>query len=362
MAVDPTGSELLDRHRAFWNRDPGSLLLNRVPRRVYQPRPFPRTGGSEINEPTEFAAKDLDLDRFVGVSPVADSGPYAGDLVGWAGPVFPEAWMGAILGCRIFPSAFGCTARPVATGSIAEILAMGERAAQGATSSPWYGAMMEMLKVSAEVAGRSPPDASSESATFPVRQPHLRGVVDMTAAFLGEERLCLEAIDHPSELRTLAEVFADLWIDVALATRDRRPRWNGGCVSTWKVFAPDVIADYQIDASSILSPTIYREVLLPADTRIYEAFPYSIVHLHAVGLHHLDSVLESSVTAVEINLDRETGNWDRNSFVNCCTQIQQAGKGLVLVGELSDRDIEVLLGALERRGLAIDSWRETVQG
>ena len=95
MPLDTTSSELLERHRGFWSRSPGSLLLNRVPQRIYQPRPFPRFGAGEVTEPTEFAAPDLDLDRYVGVTPTASSDliAFVGDLVRCVGPVFPEAWM-----------------------------------------------------------------------------------------------------------------------------------------------------------------------------------------------------------------------------------------------------------------------------
>ena len=374
-AIDP---ELLRRHAGFWDRSDSAVLSHRISEMVYRKRPFPLSDGTTATDPRELSADDVDLTRFVGIAgdsasqkPAAEETPpySAGDLIGYAGPVFPEAWMSALLGCPIFASAFGCISRPVASlvapaaaGSrpgagmpAAEptdaIWAAADAAARNYTSSPWFTTLRRMLAVAVS--------AGAESGA-PVRQPHLRGVVDMMAAFLGEKRLCLEAFDHPDLMQAMAIRFAEMWIDVARATGSLRPAWNGGSVSCWKLYSDQMIADYQIDASSILSPDLYRQIFLGADERVFQSFPRSIVHLHAVGLHMLDLVLETRVSAIQLQLDRETGEWDRAFIISCCQKVQQAGKGLIVVGELSDQDLHVFLTSLDHRGLALDSWAESV--
>ncbi|MBT3275751.1 MAG: hypothetical protein HN368_21550, partial [Spirochaetales bacterium] len=327
-------------------------LMTRVPSRTFKKKPIPKTDGTGIVDPLQIAADDIDLSRYIGVTADANSGSAAmGELIGHIGPVYPEAWMSAIIGCKIYASAFGCTAKKSFDGSFTEIAQEAKRVTANYSTAPWYIKLKGALSFGNSLA---------EHQDLSVRQPHLRGVVDMVAAFLGEERLCMEIYDHPVELTAMAETFADLWLKVAQATQKLRQPWHGGYVSSWKLFAAGLLIDYQIDATSILSPDAYRDIFLPADQRIFDCFPYSLIHLHAVGLHALEQVLNTSVTAIQISLDNETGNWDKDHIILCCREIQKAGKALLIVGELSSAEIDDFLSSLEPQGLAIESWEKTI--
>jgi hypothetical protein len=214
----------------------------------------------------------------------------------------------------------------------------------GALASPWLGVMDAALDQAVAAAG----------VARPVQQLHLRGVIDMLAAYLGEERLCLAVRDCPDALAVLADRFTELYTAIAHRDLARRRRWHAGYVSVWRVYAPGPLLDYQIDASNLFSPRMYRQHFLAYDRRILGAFPYSVTHLHATGLHQVDALLDlPEVRAIQINLDRETGVWDKAGMLACCQRIQAQGKSLVITGELDGAELEEFVAALDPRALAI---------
>ncbi len=138
-----------------------------------------------------------------------------------------------------------------------------------------------------------------------------------------------------------------------------RPKWNGGYVSTWGLFAPGSLLDYQADASSMIAPDLYKEFFIKYDSSIISEFEHSIVHVHACGLHIIDALLQiDELNAIEISLDRETGVWCPQKLRDYCKEIQSAGKSVLIYGQLSNVELEAFLAALSPVGLAIFHWDE----
>jgi hypothetical protein len=161
----------------------------------------------------------------------------------------------------------------------------------------------------------------------------------------------------------LRQAFTRLFLEVAQRDLRSRPTWQNGYVSSWNVYAPGPLLDYQVDASSLFSPQAYEEHFLDADREILGAFDYSITHLHAVGLHLLDVLLKvQEMKAIEINVDRETGVWEKDHILACCRKVQQHGRCLVVNGELSDEEAREFTGTLSPRGLAICYWNPQPEG
>jgi hypothetical protein len=215
--------------------------------------------------------------------------------------------------------------------------------------SAWMGVLDRALERGDAIAGN----------TFAVRQPHLRGVVDMLAATLGETAYCMAPFDQPEELAALADKYADFYIAVAKRTEGKRRPWNGGYTTRWGVFSPGSIIDYQVDASTILSPDLYEEYFMEYDQRVLSSFPYSIVHLHSVGLHIIDPLVKiKELDAIEINLDREIGEFPKEKILEWCHKVQDADKSLLVIGELNDEELDEFLTELRPEGLAIWYWTE----
>ena len=58
----------------------------------------------------------------------------------------------------------------------------------------------------------------------------------------------------------------------------------------------------------------------------------------------------------QINLDRETGVWDKDRMLHYCRKLQAAGRGIILNGELSEAELEEFRAALKPEGLEFYYW------
>lgn len=336
--------QIIARHNAFWSRDPveGPLVAH-VETRQWEPKPYPLKGGRFAFDVERLFPQNVDIERVLG-GPENHKELLVGDLILSVGPRYPQAWMGALIGCPIHVSAYGCVSKPVGKDVVQ---ASQEFSVAQALASDWAKLMDRFLQRAADLA----------QGKLPVRHLHLRGIIDMLAAYLSEEALCLAVFDEPSALARLAQKFVELHLATAHRELDMIPRWQGGSVSSWNLYAPGPLLDYQIDASSLFSSRVYREHFLEIDRQVLASFPYSIIHLHAVGLHLLDVVLDiPELGAIQISLDRETGVWNKEHMLECCKRTQARGKSLLVHGELSEREFLEFTSALDPRGLAIYYW------
>ena len=326
---------LLSRHAAFW-RCEGDPLLADIDHPNWRPKPYPLAGREAAVDPQEITAADIDPGALLG-----DPTPLTlvqGDMIHSVRTAYPVSWMASVLGCRILASAYSCSAKPTDEPPDLDTI----------MSSPWIPVMDRVLEESCRRAGSS----------HPVGQLHLRGIVDMLAASLGEVRLCTALYDDPGEIQRISRVFTEAHTTLVRRGLDARPPWREGCVSTWGLYAPGELIDYQIDASSMIAPPMYEEHLAHFDVECLRAAEYRLVHLHACGLHMADVVLRwPRPLCVEITLERETGVWDPDLVVDVARRAQSSGACVLLHGELDEAERDALLGRLDPGGLAVFSWK-----
>lgn len=340
----------IEKNKEFWKLSNKEPLLARIPFSGFYRKPYPVMGGRELLDPERIFPSDIDTDRLIGTGKPKPE-PFNGDMANFAGCLYPEAWMESIIGCPIFASAFSCSSKPVSDGEDISAL-MDAFSIESAVKSEWLVIIDEVMNKLNAKAGDD----------LPVRQLHFRGVIDMLAAFVGEERLCFSLYDYPEKVSNLADKFADLYIMTAQNNISTRKPWLGGYVSAWGVFAPAPILDYQIDASNLFSLDTYKEHFLKYDKKIIENFPYSVMHLHACGLHILDAVLEiENLKCVEITIERETGVFRKDLILSSCKKIQAAAKCVLVNGELNEEELAEFLNELDPAGLAIFYWKPLPQ-
>ena len=239
-------SETLKKHAAFWQpRSAGRALLARLDHPVWRPRPYPLAGGRSQEEPAAITASDLDVDRLLGLDRALPA-PFRDDLAQSVRTVYPVAWMESLIGCPIYASAYSCSSRPPVRGETALSAFLVTRA----LDSPWLGAMDAVLDR----------EVSAAAGALPAAQLHLRGVSDMLAAYLGEERLCTALYDAPAELAALAESFARLYLRVAErdVTRRKCTRFAERTSAPWLM----AIAAIATSKSSMGSPPCSRAALI----------------------------------------------------------------------------------------------------
>ena len=330
------------RHAAFWEREAvAEPLLARLPRPCVTPRPYPLTEGRSLFGLQQVFASDIDPCRLIG--PLPESADLRRqDKLNPICSRYPAAWMEAIIGCDIFAAAGSCTGkRPRACPASPSLPDVDVNAA---LQSDWLDTMRRTHSQAVQTA----------QGIFPVGQMHMRGVIDMLAALWGEEDLCLALIDNPTDVREHVQKCSQLYLRIAGDQLKDRPSWCDGYVSAWGLFCPEPLVDYQIDASNLISGSLYRTHFLSHDAQILCSFPRSLMHIHAVGLHVLDAVLDiKALDVVQISLDRDAGWWDEEELIGAVRKTQSAGKSVLLCGELSEAEHRNLQGALDPIGLAI---------
>jgi hypothetical protein len=335
--------KVIKKHIDFWSLCNTEALTARIPVMKWRKRPYPVKNAGEITEPKRVLPEDIDVDRMLGDID-GHHELLTGDLIDHVGCIYPTSWMEALIGCPIYVSAFSCSAKPVTEDVLKAIELF---SLEDSLKSNWLKVMDEILHKA----------VGASNGEYPVKQLHQRGIIDMLAAYLGEGSLCLAAYDYPGKLKELAGKFAELHMNIAKRGLSIRGSWRNGYVSAWKVYAPEPLLDYQIDASSLFSPGMYKDLFFEYDRSIIRQFPYSIIHMHACGLHMLDVILTiEELGAIEIHLDRETGNWEKDRILECCRKIQESGKSIVLWGELSKEEFDEFTSVLRPGGLAICYW------
>ena len=336
--------KVIEKHCEFWQKTNEQAVLQQVPFVKWSKKPFPVHGGS-ITDPKEILPGDVDIVRFLGLElPIPQL--HYGNKVNCIMPLFPQAWMSAIIGCKICASDVSLSALGAHYDDI-ECVA-DDFIIRTALESEWYELLQECTDAI----------VSKADGRIGTSQFHFRGVVDMLAAYFKEDVLCLAVYDYPEQIKKLAGKFADLYIATAKSDIAKRGLWKGGSASSWGIYAPGELLNYQADASNLLSAQMYEDLILEFDAKIIKEFEYSLLHTHYTGLHVIESLVKiKELKCIQINLDREAvPDWKLDRVIDACKTVQENGKCVLINGELCEREVSEMLERLEPQGLMMFYW------
>jgi DNA-binding FadR family transcriptional regulator len=332
--------ERLDLHRRFWARE-------------LQPRPLAsfRVGDFFFSRHFQAAHPLLEPDRPIepGMLDVAsflpdyermfaESEEIGQDGFWTAEPFTGIPWMEAILGCPIRGGRESFTSRPWLK-SPAEAL---ERVHLD-PGNPWLAKYLEFTAALVR-AGRG---------RFPVGMPIMRGPTDMIGALLGQQEMVLALMmEDPALMRRLVERVAQAFVAVIRAQNRIIPPFHGGTsLGFYHVWAPGPSIWFQDDLSAILSPRVYREFFLDAARAILQGHPHTAVHLHPASFFILDELLTlENLKVVEVNKD--IGGPGVAEMLPVLSRIMES-RGLILWGDLTVEDLEIVRRSLPCRGLCL---------
>jgi hypothetical protein len=189
----------------------------------------------------------------------------------------------------------------------------------------------------------------------------MRGPADMCSALRGGTELALDLYDHPEQVRRLAKVCADVWIEVGQAQLDLVPESeNGymvGCAGL-RCWMPEKGIWLQDDAVSLLSPRFYDDLFLPQVRRIVNRFPSVAFHLHGNVLWPVDSLLSvDEIDVLELNYDQGICNLD--DLIGAWKKIQ-ARKPLIAYADVRVEELDHILDQLSPAGLSIQTLSPTM--
>lgn len=278
-------------HEAYWCRQRMDRpLVGILPGWTAQDR-FPATRAALPEGP--LAPEDIPIDLFLADCDrlyqvhrqIGDDYPFT------ASPFIWIPWMEAITGCPVQVSNASIWAEPC----VPNWDSWEWRAPD--LGDPWPRKLLEMMEALVE----------HSEGRYPVSATMMRGPLDMLAAMRGAANLPLDIVDQPEVVAHALEACADTWIKLAKAQIKLIPESGCGYMDGdrgLRFWAPEKPIWLQEDAMSLLSPTIYREIVLPVDKRIAAEFPAVGFHLHGSALWAIDDLTAApEIHIIELNLE-----------------------------------------------------------
>jgi DNA-binding FadR family transcriptional regulator len=258
----------------------------------------------------------------------------------WTGEPFTGIpWMEAILGCPIHAGRESFTSRPWFS-SPSETL----EKVRFDPQNPWLAKYLEFTTaLAAQSRGR-----------YPVGMPIMRGPSDMLGALLGQQEMVLALMDtDPLVMRRLIERVTRIFLSVIEAQRRLTSSFYGGwALGFYHVWAPGPAIWFQDDLSSILSPKLYRQFFLDSARLILAGQDHTAVHLHPNSFFILDELLTlENLKVVQVNKD--ISGPGVKEMLPVLAKIMQT-RGLILWGDLTIEDLELVRRNLPCRGLAFN--------
>jgi hypothetical protein len=338
---------LIDRHEAFLDcRAVDRPLVGRWIGGYYPAEQFPQGTSRWPNRATlrpedvSFAAFAEDYERLYRAHrDCGDDFFYVGSAY-WGIP-----WLEAILGCRVAVADANCRAEPCLK-HLDEV----EKIEASIEANPWWECL---LRFTDELVRYS-------SGRFPVCAPLLRGPGDAASAMLGGTAFVTGLVDEPERMTRFLEHCSQTRSAVLQSLQKSIPAWHGTHAAGGypsKVWCKRTVAYYQEDSAALLSPKLFREFLLPLARQACELSEVNFIHLHSACLYPLAILLEDgSFDVIEINIDHEGIAPSVPELIPTFQRVQDAGRPLLLWGDCSAHQWELIRRELRPAGLSIQPF------
>jgi len=349
---------LLKKHVAFWNREPGGLLLHTERQTASDGKLFaplsgvtvPLQDGSDLAAqhapitPEQFEPRlILGLEEFPRrTGPVDGPGPQAiDDLLVTRAPMGKMVWVESILGCPVIPR--------LDTGSIYSAPFLEDindlSSLPRPEESPWLARLVEYARLLAE----------ESNGEYQVVQCLMRGTIDLVSAVMGHSEMCYAMYDNPKAVRALTEHCTEAFIMVAKKQEELWTKLKGGYTNAFATWCPGTTVRTQCDVTSSVSAEMYEEFFIPYENEICSQFDYSVVHLHSGYVHTVDVFLEHEYpTAIQVALDTGSTPNTVHKLIPTFQKILEQ-KPLIIQGRMTDLELDECLEKLPHRGLYIST-------
>ena len=261
-----------------------------------------------------------------------------------AEPFTGVPWMEAILGCDVFGSTSALLTEPCMS-TVDQLQGIGMK-----SDDPWLRKYLEFTrKLVSLSAGR-----------FPVGQPIMRGPSDIVGALVGQINMILLMADYPDQMRLVFQRIAEIFrLVIELQQREIPAYYGGASVGFYHLWTPGKCIWFQEDLSALYSPQYYGRFLRQADEAICRGYDYTLAHLHPASFFVIDQLFGiEGLKAIEVNKD--VGGPGVEQMLSIMARIQEK-KNLVIWGELSPADVDVILDGLPDRRVAMSILSPSVE-
>ncbi len=195
-----------------------------------------------------------------------------------------------------------------------------------------------------------------------VGTPELGTAGDLLSLMRGMDKLAMDLIDYPDEVKKAIDILSDTWIDLHEELYQMTaPVNNGAGVIAWmSLWAPGRHDQTACDFSSVLSPEMFQEFFVPEIKKECRWCEYSTYHLdgQACIRNLLDVLLQiDEVDTIQFTPGTNAPATYTKEYIPLYKKIQEKGKRLYLL--VKPEEIEPLLKELSPKGLFLCSYAES---
>lgn len=193
---------------------------------------------------------------------------------------------------------------------------------------------------------------------FYVGQLILRGPLDTLSALLTIPEMVYAIVDRPEWIIERLDRLSAGFVRLVSRHQETGSAFSGGAAfGFYHLWAPGPVVWLQQDASSFLSPEIYRNFQSANDRMILGSQPFSLFHLHPASFFIVDELLAMDALDV-IQVNRDVNGPSVETMLPVLRHILET-KRLLLWGEFTEDEVRRLLYELPCRGLALQLFVRT---
>jgi hypothetical protein len=185
----------------------------------------------------------------------------------------------------------------------------------------WWKKHLEMIDKALELI----------NGEFPVGIPDIVENVDILSAMRGPQKFCYDLIDEPDLMFELLRQLDDLYFRYYDDIYERVALKDGGSVYTvFQIWGPGKTAKVQCDFCAMMSPSQFRDFVVPSMRRQCKRLDSSIYHLDGPdAIKHLDALMEiEELDAVQWTPGAGKPDGGDESWYPIYDKVVDAGKAL----------------------------------
>jgi|GEM_PF-1358639 len=337
--------ELKSLHMAFWERRLEQPILNRDFSALMRTERLPALPPAWENQDGMMLRPEMLDPQELQPPPVPLEGPdqlCSRVVFNTLPPYWRLPWVAGLMGCGLQVAAAGRTIWPTPYATDDWFA----RPDLGFQPDPAW--LSRLLAFQQYIIDRYYPAES-----IPALDPICRGPGDLLLHILSPDLLYLGFYDHPNEVKLLLDQITTLYITWARTQLDMIPPTFGGYCNFYGLWSPGPCIRTQSDYAINLSRRTFEEFIMPSMRRVLNSFPYQIVHTHSGGWRLAEWLLEiDELKAIEVSMD--PGGPTVEQLIPLWSRILQK-KSLILIGPLTQRQVDLLISSLPPCGLFLDN-------
>ncbi|KPJ69675.1 hypothetical protein AMJ44_02920 [candidate division WOR-1 bacterium DG_54_3] len=189
-----------------------------------------------------------------------------------------------------------------------------------------------------------------------VGTPEVGSAGDLLSLMRGMDKLCMDLIDNPEQVKKAISVLGDTWVKFheEMYQKTVKANDNGDILAWMSLWAPGRHDQVACDFSTVISPASFKEFFVPEIEKEGGWCEYCTYHLDGpdamnnhlhtlLGVEQIDNIEWTPGTGCPPTLSPQ--------YIPKYKKIQQAGKRLYLLAK--PEEIEPLLSELSAKGLFI---------